>query len=160
MSPHPSCCLVTALLVLRKRSFSADGYKNTGCTCFRPAATRSRDWYDRGVGIPQDCGSKSFSDGLCYKDCPANSHHVGPICWSNVCPPGHQRCGVGLCTIDQKSCDLYVSLVGSSVGIMVGSIAVCVLSGGAGCGAGALGLEVGIDLAVAAGELEVKNQCD
>lgn len=137
-----------------------DGYKNTGCTCFRPAATRSRDWYSRGAGISMDCGNKSFSDGLCYKSCPSETHHVGPLCWSNVCPSDHQRCGVGLCTIDRGSCILYNSLVGSAAGLLIGSVAVCVLSGGLGCPAAAAGLEVGLDVAVAAGELHIKNHCD
>ena len=42
---------------------------------------------------------------------------------------------------------------------MIGSIAVCVLTGGAGCEVGAVGLELGVDLAIAAGSLHIDKHC-
>jgi hypothetical protein len=61
--------------------------------------------YGRSAGKALSCPSGSEKNGaLCYKPCKSGYKGVGPVCWSNKCPRGYDKCGPALCIKSGVSC--------------------------------------------------------
>ncbi|MGE3307213.1 MAG: hypothetical protein AB7I52_14740, partial [Rhizobiaceae bacterium] len=91
--------------------------------------------YDRGVGGLMSCESgKQYDAGLCYNGCKQGFAGVGPVCW-NQCPASlPYGCAAG-CAKDKATCDWAIADQVTSPLIAAGSIAITVLTVGAGSGA-------------------------
>ena len=113
------------------------GYTAFGCCLCRPTEKPNCDALNLGSQVDLSCAKKieigsspklgicasdeELNAGLCYDNCPAGYHGVGPVCWRNP-PEGWVNCGMGAAKTDGTCASVVWNQV-SSVGQLALTIA-------------------------------------
>ncbi len=117
------------------------GYKAVGCCICSPkcpsgmgtdiGVSCTKKSYTRKTILPSCPAGMENDAGLCYKKCKPGYDGIGPVCWG-TCPPDKPvNCGAA-CAKSSADCALAVTDQVVSVTDIVSTIALSVVTGGAG----------------------------